>query len=71
MNMFKSYDAVSTLSNDAEMFEHGRETTITATTPILMLTGSESTAETMTWGLSLLLNHPHILKAAQKELDIQ
>ena len=36
-----------------------------------MLTGSESTAETMTWGLSLLLNHPHILKAAQKELDIQ
>ncbi|GKE55423.1 cytochrome P450, partial [Tanacetum coccineum] len=37
---------------------------------ILMLTGSESTALTMTWALSLLLNHPCILKAAHKELDI-
>ncbi|PWA57641.1 cytochrome P450 [Artemisia annua] len=62
---------LSTLSKDAEMFGHGRETIIKATALILMLTGSESTAETMTWGLSLLLNHPHILNAAQKELDIQ
>lgn len=35
-----------------------------------MLTGSESTALTLTWALSLLLNNPHILKAAQKELDM-
>ncbi|KAJ0765533.1 putative cytochrome P450 [Helianthus annuus] len=61
---------LSTLPKDAEMSGYGRETVIKATTMILMLTGSESTALTMTWALSLLLNHPHILKAAQKELDV-
>ncbi|CAH1447154.1 unnamed protein product [Lactuca virosa] len=61
---------LSTLSKDAEMYGHGRETIIKATTMVLMLTGSESTALTLTWALSLLLNNPHILKAAQKELDM-
>ncbi|KAI3506931.1 hypothetical protein L1887_21584 [Cichorium endivia] len=61
---------LSTLSKDAEMYGHGRETIIKATTLILILTGSESTAETLTWALSLLLNSPDILKAAQKEIDI-
>ncbi|KAM0044484.1 putative cytochrome P450 [Helianthus debilis subsp. tardiflorus] len=61
---------LSTLSKDVELFEHGRDTIIKATTLILILTGSESTAETLTWALSLLLNHPHILKTAQQELDI-
>nr|XP_043636865.1 xanthotoxin 5-hydroxylase CYP82C4-like [Erigeron canadensis] len=60
---------LSTLSNDAEMFGYGRETIIKATTLILILTGSESTAETLTWALSLLLNNPRVLKAAQKELE--
>ncbi|GJZ80096.1 cytochrome P450 [Tanacetum coccineum] len=61
---------LSTLSKDAEIFGFTRETIIKATTLILILTGSESTAETLTWALSLLLNNPHVLKAAQKELDI-
>ncbi|KAL7584249.1 hypothetical protein Lser_V15G41976 [Lactuca serriola] len=61
---------LSTLSKDAEMFGHGRETIIKATTMVLMIGGSESTALTLTWALSLLLNNPHILKAAQKELDM-
>ncbi|KAI3806170.1 hypothetical protein L1987_22064 [Smallanthus sonchifolius] len=61
---------LSTLSKDAELFGHGRETIIKTTTLILILTGSESTAETLTWVLALLLNHHHILKAAQEELDI-
>ncbi|KAI7731528.1 hypothetical protein M8C21_017657, partial [Ambrosia artemisiifolia] len=60
---------LSTLSKDVELFGHGRDTIIKATTLILILTGSESTAETLTWALSLLLNHPHVLKAAQQELD--
>ena len=37
---------------------------------ILILTGAGSTAVTLTWALSLLLNHPNVLKAAQEELDI-
>ena len=36
---------------------------------LLVLTGSGSTAITLTWALSLLLNHPKVLKAAQQELD--
>ncbi|XP_065625410.1 dimethylnonatriene synthase-like [Quercus suber] len=37
---------------------------------ILILTGAGSTATTLTWALSLLLNHPSVLKAAQEELDM-
>ncbi|KAD6119988.1 hypothetical protein E3N88_11259 [Mikania micrantha] len=59
----------TTFPKDVEMSGHDRQTIIKATTMMLMLTGSESTAITMTWVLSLLLNHPHILKAAQKEID--
>ncbi|KAL4597097.1 hypothetical protein ACB092_12G211000 [Castanea dentata] len=33
---------------------------------ILILTGSESTSITLTWVLSLLLNHPCVLKAARR-----
>lgn len=36
---------------------------------ILLLTGTESTAVTLTWTLSLLLNNPKALKAAQEEMD--
>nr|QEQ76291.1 cytochrome P450 CYP82C1 [Carthamus tinctorius var. tinctorius] len=61
---------LSKLSKDAEMFSYGRDTIIKATTLILILTGSESTAETLTWTLSLLLNTPRVLQAVQKELDI-
>lgn len=38
---------------------------------ILLLTGSESTSITLSWAISLLLNHPKALKAAQEELDHQ
>nr|XP_043636866.1 dimethylnonatriene synthase-like [Erigeron canadensis] len=58
------------LPKDVKFFGRDREIIIKATTMILTLTGSESTALTMTWVISLLLNNPDILKAAQKELDI-
>ncbi|KAE8679674.1 putative cytochrome P450 [Hibiscus syriacus] len=50
---------------------HTRDTIVKATTMILTLTGGESTSVTITWALSLLLNHPNVLKAAQEELDRQ
>ncbi|KAG2380939.1 Cytochrome P450 [Vigna angularis] len=46
-----------------------RDIVIKATSLILVLTGSGSTAITLTWALSLLLNHPKVLKAALQELD--
>ncbi|MED6191347.1 hypothetical protein PIB30_115515, partial [Stylosanthes scabra] len=36
---------------------------------MLVLTGSGSTAMTLTWSLSLLLNHPTAMNAAKQELD--
>ncbi|MBA0757505.1 hypothetical protein Gotri_020602, partial [Gossypium trilobum] len=36
---------------------------------VLTLTGGESTSVTITWVLSLLLNHPNVLIAAQEEID--
>ena len=36
-----------------------------------MLAGSDTTQVTLTWALSLLLNHPHAMKKVQAELDIQ
>ncbi|KAH6810643.1 hypothetical protein C2S51_024405 [Perilla frutescens var. frutescens] len=48
---------------------YSRETVIKATILMLILTGSESTAETLIWAISLLLNNPNTLKLAQDELD--
>ncbi|PSR94944.1 Cytochrome P450 82C4 like [Actinidia chinensis var. chinensis] len=61
---------LSVLSEDTVMAGYKRDTIIKSTTLILILTGSESTAETLTWALSLLLNNPHALKTAQEELDL-
>ncbi|KAJ6722503.1 CYTOCHROME P450 FAMILY PROTEIN [Salix koriyanagi] len=37
----------------------------------LILGGSDTTAGTLTWAISLLLNNRHMLKKAQEELDLQ
>ncbi|MCD9639910.1 hypothetical protein HAX54_024864 [Datura stramonium] len=48
---------------------YDRDAVIKATTLILIMTASESTAETLIWALSLLLNDTRSLKLAQDELD--
>ncbi|XP_034901464.1 dimethylnonatriene synthase [Populus alba] len=50
---------------------YSRDVVIKATALILTLTGAGSTATTLVWTLSLLLNNPTVLKAAQEELDEQ
>ncbi|KAD6119158.1 hypothetical protein E3N88_10429 [Mikania micrantha] len=49
--------------------EHDSDTSIKSTCLALILGGSDTTAGTLTWAISLLLNHPHILKKLQDELD--
>ncbi|KAF3431672.1 hypothetical protein FNV43_RR26404 [Rhamnella rubrinervis] len=66
---FKEIDFV--LKEDVMSAGHTRDTVIKATALILTLTGTESTAVTLTWTLSLLLNNPSALKSAQEELDTQ
>lgn len=51
------------------IYGHKRDDVIKSTATNLILTASESTAETIIWAVSLLLNHPDILKLAQDELD--
>ncbi|KAK8521727.1 hypothetical protein V6N13_021810 [Hibiscus sabdariffa] len=62
---------LSHLPEEALISGHTRDTIVKATTMILTLTGGESTSVTITWVLSLLLNHPDVLKAAREELDRQ
>ncbi|KAL3828923.1 hypothetical protein ACJIZ3_017725 [Penstemon smallii] len=60
---------LSALPEGEIVFGFKRETVVKATMLILILTGSESTAETLTWAISLLLNNNHALTLAQEELD--
>ncbi|XP_062102819.1 dimethylnonatriene synthase-like [Humulus lupulus] len=59
------------LAEDGAMTMPGysRDTIIKATALILILTGTEGIALTLTWIISLLLNNPSVLKTAQEELD--
>ncbi|XP_031473363.1 xanthotoxin 5-hydroxylase CYP82C4-like [Nymphaea colorata] len=50
---------------------HQTDAIIKATATVLVVAGTESTAVTLEWALSLLLNNPHLLKKAQDELDCQ
>ncbi|MED6139540.1 hypothetical protein PIB30_084758, partial [Stylosanthes scabra] len=49
---------ISAFEENDEIYGHKRDIVLKATTLMLVLTGSGSTAMTLTWSLSLLLNHP-------------
>ncbi|TYH62259.1 hypothetical protein ES332_D07G108000v1 [Gossypium tomentosum] len=57
------------LPEDTVISGHTRDTIVKATTLVLTLTGGENTSVTITWVLSLLLNHPNVLIAAQEKID--
>ncbi|GAB4841417.1 hypothetical protein Ancab_039704 [Ancistrocladus abbreviatus] len=49
--------------------EHTIETVIKATAETLIVAGSDTTSISLTWAMSLLLNHDHALRCVQEELD--
>lgn len=56
--------------NDAEAVQGGDSDTINkATSLALILAASDTTAVTLIWALSLLVNNPNVLKKARLELD--
>ncbi|VVA15772.1 PREDICTED: cytochrome P450 [Prunus dulcis] len=62
---------ISSLQEEEDVISgHSLDNVIKSTALVLILTGTESTSVTLTWALSLLLNNPKTLKAAQQELDI-
>ncbi|KAF8014656.1 hypothetical protein BT93_H0460 [Corymbia citriodora subsp. variegata] len=51
-------------------FGHSPETLIKATVVSILVAGSDTVSLTLVWVLSLLLNHKHVLKRAQEEMDL-
>ncbi|KAL6979273.1 unspecific monooxygenase [Sarracenia purpurea var. burkii] len=51
-------------------FGHKNEDFIKATSLSLVMAGSDTTSGTLSWALSLLLNHEKALKIVQEEIDI-
>ncbi|XP_039171258.1 LOW QUALITY PROTEIN: cytochrome P450 CYP82D47 [Eucalyptus grandis] len=62
---------LSTVDAAEELPGYDADTFIKATCLALILAGSHMTAVSLTWVLSLLLNHREVLKKAQHELDTQ
>ncbi|GER36668.1 cytochrome P450 [Striga asiatica] len=59
----------SALDENYKVEGQNRATIIKATMLILLMAGSESTAEALIWAVSLLLNNPRVFQAAREELD--
>ncbi|KAK1427367.1 hypothetical protein QVD17_16050 [Tagetes erecta] len=65
-------DVLLSLEDEGKLsnMEHDSDTIIKATCLALILGGSDTTSVTLTWAISLLLNHPNVLKKLQHELDV-
>ncbi|AES74569.1 cytochrome P450 family 82 protein [Medicago truncatula] len=64
-------DAMLLVLNDKPIEMFDADTVIKATTMELIIGGSDTTAGTLTWAMSLLLKNPHVLKKAKEELNTQ
>ncbi|KAF5817830.1 putative cytochrome P450 [Helianthus annuus] len=64
-------DVMLSLEDEKQLhnIEHDSDTIIKSTCLSMILGGSDTTAVTLTWAISLLLNHPDVLKKLQQELD--
>ncbi|KAJ0804930.1 putative cytochrome P450 [Helianthus annuus] len=64
-------DVMLSLEDEKQLpnIEHDSDTVIKSTCLSMILGGSDTTAVTLTWAISLLLNHPDVLRKLQQELD--
>ncbi|KAJ4827288.1 hypothetical protein Tsubulata_022687 [Turnera subulata] len=62
--------SVLDLDDTKEIEDRSADTVIKSTCLAIILAGADTTSVTLIWTLSLLLNHPDVLKKAQQELDI-
>ncbi|KAG2666508.1 hypothetical protein I3760_15G064800 [Carya illinoinensis] len=62
---------LSIVTDNTEISNFDADTITKATCLNLILGGTDTTAVTMTWALSLLLNNREALKKVQQELDVQ
>ncbi|KAK8988932.1 hypothetical protein V6N11_030304 [Hibiscus sabdariffa] len=62
-------DVMNSVLKGASLAGYDADTINKATSLNVILAGSDTTTVTLVWGLSLMLNKPHVLKKAQEELD--
>ncbi|XP_023892234.1 xanthotoxin 5-hydroxylase CYP82C4 [Quercus suber] len=64
-------DVMLSLQEEGQLsnFRYDADTSIKSTCLALILGGSDTTAGTLTWAISLLLNNRNVLKKAQEELE--
>ncbi|XP_042499126.1 cytochrome P450 CYP82D47-like [Macadamia integrifolia] len=60
---------LSILGEDAQFYGHHRDTVVKATSMAMILAATDTTALTLSWAISLLLNNQQMLKKAQEEID--
>ncbi|XP_010249368.1 PREDICTED: cytochrome P450 CYP82D47-like [Nelumbo nucifera] len=60
---------LSILEEDTHLSTYDRDTVVKATALALILAASETTAITLSWALSLLLNNRHVLRKVRDELE--
>ncbi|XP_042483981.1 cytochrome P450 CYP82D47-like [Macadamia integrifolia] len=63
-------DVMISIMEDSKIDDYDADTVIKATCLTMILGGSDTTAVTLIWALSLLLNNQHAIKRAQDELDM-
>ncbi|XP_040997515.1 xanthotoxin 5-hydroxylase CYP82C4-like [Juglans microcarpa x Juglans regia] len=65
-------DVMLSLQEEGQLsnFQYDADTSIKSTCLAVILGGSDTTAGTLAWAISLLLNNRHVLKKAQEELDL-
>ncbi|GAB4831144.1 hypothetical protein Ancab_040230 [Ancistrocladus abbreviatus] len=61
--------ALSAIENGSVAPEHATDTNIKSTFEAVIIAGTNTVPIAIIWTISLLLNHDHVLKRAQKELD--
>ncbi|KAJ4974163.1 hypothetical protein NE237_007337 [Protea cynaroides] len=60
---------LSILGEDTHFHGHHRDTVVKAMSLTIIFAATDTTAVTLSWALSLVLNNQHVLKKAQEELD--
>ncbi|XP_047315585.1 cytochrome P450 CYP82D47-like [Impatiens glandulifera] len=63
-------DLLISMLKDADIDDYDADTINKATCSILNIGGAESTASMITWTICLLMNHHHVLRKVEEELDI-
>nr|BBD34750.1 putative cytochrome P450 [Eschscholzia californica subsp. californica] len=62
-------DVMLSIANESKLSGHDADTVIKATCLAMIMGGTDTTAVSLTWIISLLMNNRHALKKAREELD--